>query len=74
MLAEKKAKEEIDKLRRELDVLKKRPAAVVPRPQPQPQPSQPQQPPKKNEPLSKDPLLDAFAKIQSSINKSKFWL
>ena len=70
MIAEKKAKEEIDKLRRELDVLKKRPAAVVPRPQPQP--SQPQQPPKKNEPLSKDPLLDAFAKIQSSINKSKF--
>jgi hypothetical protein len=67
-MAEKKAKEEIDKLRRELDVLKKRPAAVVPRPQP----AQPQAPPKKNEPLSRDPLMDAFAKIQSSINKSNY--
>ncbi len=53
-------------------MLKKRPAVVGPKPQPQPQP-QPQPTPKRNEPLSKDPLLDAFAKIQSSIYKSKIF-
>ncbi len=73
-MAEKKAKEEIEKLRRELELLKKKPGPV-PAPKPVPKPQQPKpQPSNRLEPLSKTPLIDALLKMQESINKSKLFI
>ena len=73
LLAEKKAKEEIERLRRELESLKRKPGAPLPVRETKPE-AKPKSSGKYVEPLAKQPLLDAFAKIQSSINKSIYFI